>query len=1100
MTCALVILGAAAPSHAGVVIDNTSFDASTGKSNPTLVPNAQINAGTHLLVAVTTSPSASVSVSDNVGSTYALLASATESAYVKTYLYLALLGSEMPASTGRINVNSSSYVADAVVLAIGGLVTAGSPADGSAVGNDIWSTAMSTGSVTPTTSSTLLVSAFGWSDNTNNASPGSGWAEQKENEAGALQVQTRQVTSGSHSASGALTADDRWAGVLVALKIRPPQSPIDITLSNSTIEVGEPANSLVGTLAAVDPDVGETHTFTLVPGIGDTHNSSFTISGNELRTAAPLAAGTYSIRINVNDGTYDLVEVFSITVSVYPLVTGGDTSYGDSITNVTFAGINNTSGSSTSGYQDFTSLTGTVARGLGSSFSVTVNVGCPTGAEPNCGGVAYPQYIMVWFDWNRDSDFNDSGENYVVTTSTVENGPHTIMVNVPGAASLGGTRMRVVNNADDGTPPPPNSGSDLFFGEAEDYSITVIDLLPPTITSATYNASTGVLAVTCTNVTAGSTIAVNKLTLTGEGPSGYMLTTANVSASSSTAFSVTLNATDRANVDPMLNKNGMSSTSGTTYNLAAADDWDSNFTTGDTTDATNPVTVSGVPAPTITSVTYDASTGVLAVTGTGFLKKAGATNDIDVSMLTIRGEGGGTRALTSTSDVEITSATAFTVTLAVADRTAVDLLINHNGTSSLDSTTYNLAAAEDWAVGADPAVVVADATGNGITASNVAEPEISVEGNSVTIADGDTVPTTADHTDFGNADVATGTVVRTFTVRNTGRRELNLTGSPLVAISGANAGDFTVTVPPASAVAALTGTTTFSVQFDPSATGARTATISVANDDADESPYNFAIQGNGTAPGIVVTGNATEIPDGDVSPGPEDHTDFGEAAVAGGTVTRTFTITNTGSVELILTGATPVTVSGAHAGDFTVTVQPASPLAALIGSTTFSVRFDPSATGARTATISIANDDANKSPYEFAIVGTGVGSPTGFFALEPCRVFDTRVDSGIAAGAPALAAWQRRLFVATGKCGIPVDAVAISVNVTVVGATATGDLVVVGGHISATVVTALPVPLARARANNALVQLSTTGDGTVAVTNSTAGTVHVILDVNGYFR
>jgi surface protein len=42
--------------------------------------------------------------------------------------------------------------------------------------------------------------------------------------------------------------------------------------------------------------------------------------------------------------------------------------------------------------------------------------------------------------------------------------------------------------------------------------------------------------------------------------------------------------------------------------------------------------------------------------------------------------------------------------------------------------------------------------------------------------------------------------------------------------------------------------------------------------------------------------------------------------------------------------------------------------------TTFQITFDPSAVGIRTATISIANNDANENPYTFAIRGTGVNT------------------------------------------------------------------------------------------------------------------------------
>ncbi|MCO5067216.1 MAG: choice-of-anchor D domain-containing protein [Kiritimatiellae bacterium] len=126
-------------------------------------------------------------------------------------------------------------------------------------------------------------------------------------------------------------------------------------------------------------------------------------------------------------------------------------------------------------------------------------------------------------------------------------------------------------------------------------------------------------------------------------------------------------------------------------------------------------------------------------------------------------------------------------------------------------------------------------------------PEMDVQGNSVSIVDGDSTPSLTDHTDFGSALVAGGTVVRTYTIRNTGTATLNLSGSPRVAVSGTHAADFTVTTQPAASVAAG-GTTTFQVTFDPSAVGTRTAALSIANDDANENPYNYSIQGTGTTP------------------------------------------------------------------------------------------------------------------------------------------------------------------------------------------------------------------------------------------------------------
>lgn len=251
-------------------------------------------------------------------------------------------------------------------------------------------------------------------------------------------------------------------------------------------------------------------------------------------------------------------------------------------------------------------------------------------------------------------------------------------------------------------------------------------------------------------------------------------------------------------------------------------------------------------------------------------------------------------------------------------------------------------------------------------------PEMSVAGNGQNIADGDATPSTGDHTDFGLANVSGDTVTRTYTISNTGTGDLSLTGSPPVAVSGTNAGDFTVTAQPSSPVPPG-GSTTFQVSFDPGAEGLRTAGLSVPNDDSDENPYNFSIQGTGgipPEPEMVVLGNGQNIADGDSTPSASDHTDFGSVSLLGGTVARTYTVSNTGNADLVLSGSPRVALSGAHAADFTVTAQPASPVAAG-GGTTFQVTFEPGAEGLRSASVSVANNDGDENPYNFSIQGSG---------------------------------------------------------------------------------------------------------------------------------
>ena len=109
-----------------------------------------------------------------------------------------------------------------------------------------------------------------------------------------------------------------------------------------------------------------------------------------------------------------------------------------------------------------------------------------------------------------------------------------------------------------------------------------------------------------------------------------------------------------------------------------------------------------------------------------------------------------------------------------------------------------------------------------------------------------------------------------------------------------------------------------------------------------------------------------------------DYIDF-DSVVIGGQVTHTFTISNTGNADLILTGTPPITLSmGAH---FTVTVQPAS---SVISNTAvaFEITFNPLASGNFTDTVNIANNDADENPFTFVIAGTG----TAFYVYLPLIV------------------------------------------------------------------------------------------------------------------
>jgi hypothetical protein len=93
-----------------------------------------------------------------------------------------------------------------------------------------------------------------------------------------------------------------------------------------------------------------------------------------------------------------------------------------------------------------------------------------------------------------------------------------------------------------------------------------------------------------------------------------------------------------------------------------------------------------------------------------------------------------------------------------------------------------------------------------------------------------------------------------------------------------------------------------------------------------------------------------------------------------------------------------------------------------------------------------------------------------------------------------------RTFVLTGTCGIPSTAKALAVNFTVVDAAAQGFLKAYAANQSSPTTSVINFLPAVTRANNAIVSLATDASGGIKVENGSSGTVHVIIDVVGYFE
>jgi glucose/arabinose dehydrogenase len=124
------------------------------------------------------------------------------------------------------------------------------------------------------------------------------------------------------------------------------------------------------------------------------------------------------------------------------------------------------------------------------------------------------------------------------------------------------------------------------------------------------------------------------------------------------------------------------------------------------------------------------------------------------------------------------------------------------------------------------------------------------------------------------------------------------------------------------------------------------------------------------------------------------------------------------------------------------------------------------------------------------------GPGRGYHTVTPCRVVDTR------SGAPLASGVERLFTLVGGACGVPATARGLALNVTVTGPTGMGHLTLSPGNLPAPSTSTLNFIAGRTRANNAVVALSTDGIGRMKALASVSGggTVHVIIDVSGYFE
>ncbi|MDB9465793.1 calcium-binding protein, partial [Dolichospermum circinale] len=216
------------------------------------------------------------------------------------------------------------------------------------------------------------------------------------------------------------------------------EAPTDLSYDNTTdttaIDEGQPSGTVVGNLISTDPETGDTFTYSLVAGDGDTDNSAFTISGNQLQiNASPdfETKSSYSIRVRTsdNDGlTFE--KVLTINVNDLNEIIGN-------------ASNNNLVGTANNDYID------------GKAGNDTLNGGA--GVDILIGGMGNDTYIV---DTTTDTIIENPGEGRDLVQSSVT---YTLSENVENLTLTGNTAINGTGNGLDNTI-TGNSGDNTLDG------------------------------------------------------------------------------------------------------------------------------------------------------------------------------------------------------------------------------------------------------------------------------------------------------------------------------------------------------------------------------------------------------------------------------------------------------------------------------------------------------------------------------------------------------------------------------------------------------------------------------------------------------------
>lgn len=329
---------------------------------------------------------------------------------------------------------------------------------------------------------------------------------------------------------------------------------------------------------------------------------------------------------------------------------------------------------------------------------------------------------------------------------------------------------------------------------------------------------------------------------------------------------------------------------------------------------------------TVTSNDGDEATITVTATGTGTAPEITlSTTSVDIGNVSLGTSGNGTFSIRNDGNENL----------------VVSSITSDNGVFAVSPSSATLApgANQPVTITFSPTTAGAQSAAITVTSNDADEATVTVTINGTGLSPDITLSTTI--VAIGN--VALGSNGSgSFTITNDGGADLTITSI---------ASDNTLfTVSPSSVTIAPGGNQLVTVTFSPDAAGARSATVTISTDQGN---LTVTATGTGIAPDITLSDASVSI--GNVN--------------AGSTGSGSFTITNNGDADLVVTSIT--------SDNALFTISPSSATIAPGGNQIVTISFSPTASGTRNSIITILSNDTDEGTLTLTASGNGSAPEIG---------------------------------------------------------------------------------------------------------------------------